>query len=455
MRHHRTGLIASMEDIDNALPVDDTEAAEVAATVADDSSEIQTQSDDIGVTVTEVEDAVQDGETLESIGEVAAEAVESGEGMDEKTAEVASIAIEGIRENLGFDTSFKVVRSLEAFGNSNTKMSATRLVVEGVAETLKQIWASVKAAALRVWDLLKQLFIKIFQSATGLVKHIEALRGRARKMPAGAEPKEKTLKITGLARAFSVKGKADVKTSQLIAKNTQDLARVAGEIGKMQEEAARRAMALARGKMESADIDKFIANAATSADTFLKEAASVTKFNGNLPATKGDKKTTKKTTYEYFGPFIDNTVLCVTTSDNEFMNKSIKRSTISFVGAKDEAAKEIQALELGEVQQILGDAAKLANSLADWKATQGFYEKISKETASLAETVMSAAGGVQKTTGSSSEQRQLLTELKTETMASISSMNSFGNRAPALHFRLISSMADWASASLRNLREKA
>lgn len=455
MRHFRTGLVASMEDIDNTVAVDETEAAEVAATVADDSSEIQTQSDDIGVTVTEVEDAVQDGETLESVGEVAAEAVESGEGLDEKAAEVASITIESIREKLGFDTSFQVVRSLEAFGNTNTKMSATRLVVEGISETIKQIWASVKAAALRVWDLLKQFFLKLFNSASGLAKHIAGLRERARKLPAGVTPKEKTLKIAGLARAFSVKGKANVKTSKEVGNNTLKMSAVANELGKYQKEIADVASLLANGKMEAADVSKFCSVMTQHSDLILKSATSFAVFNGNLPATKGDKKTNKKVAYHHFGPFIDNTILTVAITDSEFIDTPIKRATLSFSAAKEEAAKEIDALDLSEVQDILQDANKLANGLADWKQTQGFYEAVTKKAVSMAEEVMKQAGNVMKTTGSNSQQRQALSELKTEVMATIQSMNAFGNRGPALTFRLASACADWASASIRNLQEKA
>lgn len=449
----RTGLIASMEDADNLPPVDENEAAEVAATVADDSAEIQTQSDDIGVQVSEVEDAVQDGETLEGIGEVAAAAVESGEGLAPETAEVASIAIESIRNKLGFDTSFRVVQSLESFGNSNTKMSATRAVVEGISDTIKSIWNAVKAAAIRVWDMLKNFFLKLFNSAAGLAKHIASLRDRARNLPAGVKPKEKTLKISGTARAFSVKGKANVKTAEIIANNTLKMAGVAKQLGSYQKEVADIAASLANTDMSAASVSSFCSNMSKSSDEITKAASAFATFQGNLSATKGDSKSNKKTTYHHFGPFIDNTILTVATTEGDFLGTKMKRSTLAFGGAKEEAAKEIDALELTELQELLNNANKLANSLADWKETQKFYEAVTKKAVSMADEVIKQAGNIMKTTGSNTDQRQGLSELKVEVMSTITSMNAFANRAPALVFRLCNASADWASASIRNLQE--
>ena len=140
-----TGLIAAMEEIENEVPVNQEEAAETAVAVADESAEIQQDGDEIGTTVAQVEDAVQAGEELESIGEVAVDSVEGGEGLTEEAAEVASIAIESIRNRLGFRTETCLVPATESFGNTNTRVMSTRLVIEGIGDTLKKIWAAIKA----------------------------------------------------------------------------------------------------------------------------------------------------------------------------------------------------------------------------------------------------------------------------------------------------------------------
>jgi len=130
MRFANTGLVAAMEEVDNSPSIDENEAAEVAATVADESSEVQAEGDEIGVTVAQVEDAVQAGEELEDIAEVASETVEEGEGLDESAAEMASIAIESIRNRLGIRAQTRLVPATESFGNTNTRVVSTKLVVE-------------------------------------------------------------------------------------------------------------------------------------------------------------------------------------------------------------------------------------------------------------------------------------------------------------------------------------
>ena len=82
------GLLA-MEEIDNGGEnMGEVEAAEVAATVADESAEIQESNTDVGIEVAKVEDAVQAGEELEALGDLAADSLENGEGQSEDSAEV-------------------------------------------------------------------------------------------------------------------------------------------------------------------------------------------------------------------------------------------------------------------------------------------------------------------------------------------------------------------------------
>ncbi len=122
------------------------------------------------------------------------DAVEDGEGLTEEAAEVASIAIESIRNRLGFRAQSRLVPATESFGNTNTRVMSTRLVIEGIGDTIKKIWAAIKAAALRVWEMIKSFFAKLFNSATMLAKHIQALKDRARGMSGDLSPKDKKIK---------------------------------------------------------------------------------------------------------------------------------------------------------------------------------------------------------------------------------------------------------------------
>lgn len=448
------GLIGSMEDIDNTPAVDESEAAETAVAVADNSTEVQAESDQAAVTVAQVEDAVQAGEELESIGEVAVEAVESGEGMDETSAELASIAIESIRSRLGIRSETRLVPSCESFGNTNTKMMSTKLVVEGITDTIKSIWKAIKAAALRVWEILKSFFAKLFNSASMLSKHIQGLRERARSMPAGSAPKEKTIKSAGVAKAFSISGKADYETVKTITENTASMVDVAGKIGKEQLSVSNAASALASSDINSANVSAFLKAQAAASDNVTAAVKVFKATTGDLAAIPAKGPKNSKTTANYtYGPFVGNVVLNVSHTQSELLGQKAVRAHLSFIPAKGKVAESVKALSLNEVQEMLGTAAKVANTLADWKKVQGEYEAITKAVNKVADVVMNSATKLLSKTGSDTETRLGLQELKTEVSATVSTLGSFGNRAPALTFSLAKAMADYASLSMRNLQE--
>lgn len=452
------GLIASMEEIDNTPITDEVEAAEVATTVADDSAAVQAESDEIGTSVTEIEDAVQAGDELQDIGEVAADAVESGDGLDEPAAELASIAIESIRNRLGIRATTRLVPACESFGNANTRLVSTRMIVEGVSDTIKRVWVAIKAAVARVWDKIKSFFNSLFQSTAGLTKHISSLRERARALPGSAKPMEKKLKNSALAKAFTSKGKADSSTVDVIVKNTLVMADVAAAIGAGQVEVSNAASALASGEINKDTVKAFLAKQKKAADGI--NAITKNKFvvadsalapDAAMKSAKA-KKTDKSLTFLY-GPFVGNTALSVVTTESEFLGEKCLRVSMSFVGAKGKNAEEIEALDVNGVQKVLADAAKLANGLADFKKVQGEYDAITKAVNKVADTVMNSATKILDKTGSNAETSQGLSELKNEVSATVASMGSFGNRAPTLVYSLAKSLADYASASLRNLRE--
>lgn len=455
MRHFSQGLVASMEEAQNEVAeLGDTEAAEVAVSVADETAEIQGASDEIGTTVSEVEEAVQGGEELETIADIATDAVESGEGLSEESAELASVAIENIRSRLGFDTSTRLVPATESFGNTNTRMTSTNLVLLGIGDSLKKIWTSIKAAAARLWEMLKSFFAGLFNSAGMLSKHIAALSERARKMDSGVKPKDKKIKHSGVARAFSVKGKADMSTVEDIAKNTEQLVAVALRVGEQQKAVAVAASALAAGEVTEAAVKAFVSSQATGADSALKAASMFGNIDASLAAqvTKGAKqKKGSKTENFAYGPFVGNVALSCNVFESEILGAKAKRVSMSFVPMSGKVAGEVEALDLNQVRNILGKATKLTNDLKDFKKVQDNYDAVTKQITKVADAVMNNAEKILDKTGSSSETRQGFQEAKTEINDSIKALGAFGNRAPALQFQLAKAMADYASISMRNL----
>lgn len=446
--------IFAMEEAVADLPANQEEAAQTAVAVADETAEIQTDADDIAVSTTEIEDAVQAGDELETIGEVAADSVESGEGLTEEAAEIASIAIESIRHRLGFYEDLRLVPATESFGNTNTRLTSTRLIAEGVSEFVKKIWLQIKAAAARLWDKIKSFFAKIFNSTTLLNKHIASLKDRARNLPSNAKLIEKKVK-SSLARSLGVKKTANFKTFSQIATNTVALSAVAGEVSKQSREIVDAAQKLASSseineasvsaflttkKGVSAKIEEVMTRSFSGADSALSS------MNAVIKGKKPKKGATRKSAM--YGPFVGAVALTLTV-DKGADDVSFY---IGFEAAPGQYAEEIELLTVSEVQEVLKTASDVGNYITDLKRTQGNIDAITKQINKVADTVLAQAGNILDKTGSSSATRQGLEELKSNVSETISTMNQFGGRAPALMFALAKAAADYASISIRNLR---
>ena len=451
------GLIAAMEDIAEEVPVDENEAAEVAVAVADESAEVQADSEEIGTSVAQIEDAVQAGDELEDIGEVAAEAVESGEGLDEKSAEIASIAIESIRNRLGAGSAVRLVPACESFGNSNTRLTSTKLIVEGVNDFIKKVWTAIKQAAARIWDKIKLFFAKIFNSAGALAKHIQSLKARAAKIPSTAQPREKMIK-SSIARAISVGGKANKSTFDDVFKNSETLSAAAADVSKLTRDIVTAAERLAGSEINEANVSAFIKDkngCAASVVSALSKSFSGLSTSLAAAATKGAKPAKgANEKIETYGPFIGGEALILTTYNVSVANKTSEDFAISFGPMKGTPATEVAALTTSEVKEILEKAGSIANKLADFKKTQSNMDAITKSVNKIADTVLSQAQKLLDKTGSSTETRQGLQELKNSVNNTLSTLNGFGNKAPAMQFNMAKVAADYASLCMRNLGEK-
>lgn len=461
------GLIGAMEEVDNTTAEVDLEAAgETAVAVADESAEIQKDNTAIDVTVGQVEEAVQAGDELESIGEVAVDSVESGEGMTEQTAELAEIAIESICNRLSYRPAVRLVPAVESsFGNNASRLTSTKIIIENIGDTLKKIWASIKAAALRVWDMVKGFIANLFKSTTALGKHIDSLRQRVRNVDPSAKPEKKTLK-SGVAKFFTIDKKANLKTWEDLDNNLLHLVNGLSDIS-----AGRRKIAEEASKLFSGgDINKdsvsayFTAQSAASQkieDIVAKitqlavvdiatDGTSARNQTANMKAV-ASKKSVKEFTY---GPFPGHIVLSMRKTTTTVNGVDVDNVSLSFKAAKGDYAEEIEALDADGIKRILDQANKDLNTLKDVNKTMGNYETMTKSIVKSAETVISETSKILAKTGSDSETRQALEELKRDVKNSIADLGAFGAKAPAMVFQSVKHLADWASISLRNLKVK-
>lgn len=458
------GLLA-MEEIDNTgADMDEVESAEVAATVADESAEIQTDNTDIGIEVAKVEDAVQAGEELEALGDLAASSLEEGEGMSEETAEAVSIAVESILNRLGAVRESRTVPVAESFGNASSRRVSTKLVVEGIGDWLKKIWASIKAAAARLWDKIRNFLAGLFNSAKSLSKMLTNLKERARKVPSDYAPKDKELKNKSLAKSIGWKEKANLKTFGLVVKASESLAAAAEAVTSHSRAINLAAQELAAKEINEANVKAFVNKKSTEyqaiekifqdgisagLETVHKETALVKKAKGRVDKKTGDGSKTGSV-----GPFPGSSVLTAVASQTTVLGVQSQSLRLAFEAYPDKLPEEAEALTLGEIQNVIEVSLKLSNKIVDFQATQKNAETITKAQQKAADTVLKEAEKILNKTGSSAETRQGLNEMKETITDSMALLNTFANNAPVMAFRAARAGADYASASLKNLAPK-
>lgn len=448
MRFANNGLVAAMEEVDNSPSIDENEAAEVAATVADESSEVQTEGDEIGVTVAQVEDAVQAGEELEDIAEVASETVEEGEGLDESAAEMASIAIESIRNRLGIRAQTRLVPATESFGNTNTRVVSTKLVVEEIGETLKRIWAAIKAAALRLRDKLVQFLAKLFNANAMLVKHIEGLKERVRKLPAGLVPKEDVIKSGSVTSAITVDGKADAKTFGEIVAASRKLLGVSAIVSTEAQKIASGAQSLASGLAQGGTYEKIAKSLEGAAGRVQAQMNALPSGKFSAEEVKGFEK--KDAKVEVFGPFAGRSAIVLEVSEKD----GLESFSVSVKGGVGKAAEGAAALKQSEMTDVLNQALDLAKEIEKAKKTQDTVKASAEAMAKAAEGVIS---NVDRALGKESEEnaevKKGLAALKAMVSASMRATEGLTARVPSLAFSAAKAGADYVSASLRNMGE--
>lgn len=436
------GLVAAMEEIENNVPVTDNQVAEEAVVVADESAEIQQTEDEVGTSVSQIEAAVQDGEELESIAEVASDAVESGEGLTKESAELASIAIESIRRRVGIHSGTRAVPATESFGNSNTRLTSTKMIVEAISFDIKKIWAAIKAAFIRVVNKIRGFLSSLFKSTSMLNNYINSLTKRANGVPSGAVKKEEELNVGLLTKNFSVGGKADFGTAKEIVENTKVLAQVATRYADGSRAVGNAAVKLA-DDLTQEGIKTFLKSEEAGKQAVVSTAKSLSVML-NVPKMPGVENT--------YGPFINGKVLVVKISNKQIFGADTTSFSLQFENMNASAAKSAKALSIIEIKEALTIASELVKLTETYKKADNAYGDIAKQVSKLSDTIISHA---EKISDKDDEETKTgLKELKTFVNNSMKGLNSFGQIAPASTFQCARALADYASASLRNLGDK-
>lgn len=185
------------------------EAAQAELDVAEDQEEL---------TVLE-----ESGEVLTEVGEGIESAIRRG-GLTPEEARAYGIALRAAMRPFGLVKS--ATASLEGIGtDSNPRMSATRITLEGVKETLKQWWESFKAQLEKLYNTIKGWLLKLFDNIPRIKERANALIKKAGETKGTA--KEAKIKL-GLVKALRIG--AGAPTASALDGGMNDLSEVLANI---------------------------------------------------------------------------------------------------------------------------------------------------------------------------------------------------------------------------------
>ena len=156
--------------------------------VAEASQEVEEAGDTVDEAVTAIEE-------LSEVADVMADSAEEGEGLTEDAAEIAEVAVEAICARLGYKPSKKPIPSMEAFGSTSSRLDATKYALEGIADTIRNIWNAIKGFFGRIWEGIKGLWARLFDAGTKIKVRAEKLDEKLKAAEDGKFEADKEKKI--------------------------------------------------------------------------------------------------------------------------------------------------------------------------------------------------------------------------------------------------------------------
>lgn len=213
------GLCAALEEEQVVEAAVAEAAAEAAPAVVDPVEQLE-GAESLETELLEVQEVVEEGEVQAEQVEEAAEVQEAlGEyqealeqiaaqgGLDRHGARILHIGLEQLCARVGIVATSKPMPSLESFGGTTSRIRATEIAMESVAEVGKKVWESIIAAIKRAGEWLKGFWKFLTDSNV-------RLKGRAEKIAAAAksvsgEAKETEIENGGLAGKLHINGKVE------------------------------------------------------------------------------------------------------------------------------------------------------------------------------------------------------------------------------------------------------
>lgn len=196
-------LAASLENEEDVIvedvQVEDADNVEAAINEADQAE------GEVVATQDAIDEGSDDVETLDAIADTLEETEQEG-GADPVTAQVAEVAVEAIYKRLGLTR--KPMQSMEAFGDKASRVQATRVSVEGIRETAKELWKGVVALFKRVAEWIANFLKSVFTAAGRTKERAKKIAAAAAELKGKGSDEPVTGSFIGVLRNDSFSDKA-------------------------------------------------------------------------------------------------------------------------------------------------------------------------------------------------------------------------------------------------------
>lgn len=209
--------VISNEDYDDA-PIAEEEAVLAAdvAEVDEISDEIATDNDQIDDFSEELDETIEDVQELESTQADLEEALgdDDYEGMDQVAVEQLNRRLARVAAKRGFDISAtRGVFSKESFtGTASNRRRATEYALEGLVDTIKQMWERIKAAVKAMWEGIKKFWKEHLSTMGRLIKALKKVKQRIKDAKGNPDGTVSPKAAGSLSKVFPGKENLSAKT---------------------------------------------------------------------------------------------------------------------------------------------------------------------------------------------------------------------------------------------------
>lgn len=311
--------------------------------------------------------AVADVETLEEIKDVLEEAAEEGDGIDETAAKIVEVAVESIYARLGMEYR-GLGTSAESFSSSRSRVTATKIAAEGIADSAKRAWEAIKKFFKKIWDYIKDFAKSIFTSIGRLKAAAASMEKKLSK--AGKDKRDDTFTSSFIVANFTDNG--NLSTPDEIANSVTDVKTGLDRITALKK-------AIESGVKSSSGPDK--------AEAFKKMGVALTK-----PMSATDKAvtvagidTTKEDAHELFITPTGRAVILTLPNDKiDSESKSSKTTTrarvesVSIFKSTEDSNMELSVPEISKMRNIVNAVSSMADAADKANKDEKYLKSIDK-----------------------------------------------------------------------------